>query len=92
MVDTCAGVRLRERVVIVTDEMAEMPGAHVTIHDVATVPLGEGWALDGGWFQIDASEGGDPIAVGSFLLLCKQGEDGSWKMHWEVSNIQPLTG
>ena len=64
----------------------------LTIHDVATVPLGEGWALDGGWFQIDASEGGDPIAVGSFLLLCKQGEDGSWKMHWEVSNIQPLTG
>jgi ketosteroid isomerase-like protein len=69
---------------------AENPGVHVTLHDVATIPLAEGWALDGGWFQLDASEGGDPIAAGSYLLLCKQDEDGSWKIHWEVSNMQPL--
>ncbi len=70
--------------------LAESPGAHLTIHDVATIPLGEGWALDGGWFQLDASEGGDPLAAGAFLLLCKQVEDGSWQIHWEVSNMQPL--
>ena len=66
------------------------PEGHFTIHDVATIPLAEGWALDGGWFQLDASEGGDPVAVGAYLLLCKQMEDGSWKIQWEVSNMQPL--
>ncbi len=81
----------REAVTAYLEEfLAESPGAHLTIHDVATIPLAEGWALDGGWFQVDASEGGDPLAVGSFLLLCKQAEDGSWQIHWEVGNMQPL--
>ncbi len=68
------------------------PGVQVTIHDVATIELGEGWALDGGWFLLEAADGGDPVAAGSFLLLCEQGEDGSWKIKWDVSNMQPLAG
>lgn len=85
-------VRGRDAVTASIEGLFEaIPGAHVTIHDVATIPLAEGWALDGGWFQIDASEGGAPVLAGSYLLLCKQVEDGSWKIQWEVSNMQPLS-
>ena len=38
-------------------ELAESP-SQLTIHDVGTMELGEGWALDGGWYQMDAPDGG----------------------------------
>ncbi len=69
--------------------MTESP-LEITIHDVATWELGEGWALDGGWYQMDAPDGGDPVWAGTYMILCKQAEDGSWQIHWEVSNGHPL--
>lgn len=63
--------------------------ATITIHDVGTMELAEGWALDGGWYQIDAVDGSGPLQVGSYLNLVQQQEDGSWKIHWGVSNAQP---
>lgn len=71
------------------ESITENP-SQLTIHDVATWELGEGWALDGGWYQMDAPDGGDPMLAGTYLILCKQAEDGSWQIHWAVSNGHPL--
>ena len=70
------------------ESMTESP-LEITIHDVATWELGEGWALDGGWYQMDAPDGGDPMQAGTYLILCKQADDGSWQIHWLVSNGHP---
>jgi len=64
-------------------------GVKITIHDVATLPLGEGWAVDGGWYQVNAPDGGDVVQVGSYLNIMKQQADGSWRIHRSVSNAQP---
>ena len=71
------------------EAMSETPG-ELIIHDVATEEFGDGWALDGGWYQLNAPDGGDPISTGTYLILCKQAADGSWQIHWSVVNGQPL--
>ena len=40
-------------------------GAIVTIHDVMTQPLADGWAVDAGWYQLNASDAGDPVRYGN---------------------------
>jgi uncharacterized protein (TIGR02246 family) len=63
----------------------------VEMHDVATIPMGEGWAVDGGWYRINATtEAGATVTEGVFLTLCQQQPDGSWKVHWGVSNGRTL--
>jgi len=64
-------------------------GAHLTIHDVGTLPMGEGWAADGGWYQLNAPGGGDEVQRGSYLNILRQQADGSWKIHRMLSNAQP---
>lgn len=64
-------------------------GAQLTIHDVGTLPMGEGWAADGGWYQLDAPGGGDAVQRGSYLNILRQQADGSWKIHRMLSNAQP---
>ncbi|HKJ02522.1 MAG TPA: DUF4440 domain-containing protein [Longimicrobiales bacterium] len=64
-------------------------GAKLTIHDVATMPLGDGWAADGGWYQVDAADGSGPVQMGAYLNVMKQQADGSWKVHRSVTNAQP---
>jgi uncharacterized protein (TIGR02246 family) len=63
-------------------------GAKLTIHDVATMPLGEGWAADGGWYQLDGPDG-TPVQTGAYMTILKQQEDGSWKIHRSLTNGQP---
>jgi uncharacterized protein (TIGR02246 family) len=64
-------------------------GTIVTIHDVATQPLGDGWAADVGWYQLNAGDGGDPVRYGNYMNLLRQQEDGTWKIHWMVTNGWP---
>jgi uncharacterized protein (TIGR02246 family) len=64
-------------------------GAIVTIHDVMTQPLGDGWAVDAGWYQLNASDAGDPVRYGNYMNLVQQQEDGTWKIHWMVTNGWP---
>ena len=80
----------REAVAANYAEFMAETSSELTIHDVATQELGEGWALDGGWYQLDAPDGDGPISAGAYLLLCKQAEDGSWQIHWSVVNGQPM--
>ena len=60
------------------------------LHNVGTLDLGEGWAVDGGWYMLTATPETGPISqTGTYLSLVRQAEDGSWKFHWSVTNGQP---
>jgi len=62
----------------------------ITIHDVGTTDLAEGWKLDGGWYDVAASTNeGTTSQIGGYMILCRQMDDGSWKIQWAVSNGQP---
>lgn len=65
----------------------------IEIHDVGTVDLGNGWAIDGGWYVMTApGEGGATMAQnGAYLNLLQRQTDGTWKIHWGVSNGNPAT-
>jgi ketosteroid isomerase-like protein len=71
-------------------ERLAMGSPQLAIHDVGTWDLGDGWAIDGGWYEINAtSEEGDVTQIGNYMLLCQQQEDGSWAIQWAVSNGLP---
>ena len=70
---------------------AERSGAlterQIEIHDVGTLDLGGGWMLDGGWYTATATSADGPMAqTGTFMHLLRQQPDGTWKIHWAVSN------
>jgi uncharacterized protein (TIGR02246 family) len=67
-------------------------GAELAIHDVGTMELGGGWALDGGWYEFTAADGGAQMQVGAYLNVMRQDADGSWKIHWGLTNSQPGSG
>ncbi len=74
-----------------TERMAAAP-TKLTIHDLATTDYGNGWALDAGWYQMDPADGGDPLQVGGYVSLARQADDGSWRLHWAVTNGWPPPG
>lgn len=59
----------------------------VDIHDIFTMELGEGWAVDAGWYAITDGEGAE-LQHGNYINLLQQ-VDGEWKIHWMVSNAAP---
>lgn len=60
------------------------------IHDVGTWPMEEGWAVDAGWYKLTFdTESGQMVQVGNYVNLCRQDADGSWKIHWGISNGVP---
>jgi uncharacterized protein (TIGR02246 family) len=62
----------------------------ITIHDVGTEVLPEGWAFDGGWWVITATAPEGPrTRIGGYVLLARQQADGSWRIHWFASNAGP---
>jgi len=64
---------------------ASMP--EIEIHDVGTVDVGDGWALDAGWYVLNVTTPEGPASQrGAYLSLARQQPDGSWKMHWAVTN------
>lgn len=69
--------------------LMEQNPSQIDINDLATMDLGNGWALDGGWYQMSPQGGGDPTQFGGYFQLVRQAEDGSWQIHWSVSNYWP---
>jgi uncharacterized protein (TIGR02246 family) len=59
----------------------------VDIHDVYTMELEGGYAVDAGWYTISGSDG-TVLQEGAYLNLLQQ-VDGEWKIHWMVSNGNP---
>jgi ketosteroid isomerase-like protein len=62
----------------------------LTIHDVGTIDLADGWKLDGGWYEIVATPPEGRITrSGAYMMLVRRLDDGTWKIQWAVSNGQP---
>lgn len=59
----------------------------IDIHDVYTMDFGDGWAVDAGWYAITTTGGAGQ--TGNYISLAQQQPDGTWKMHWMVSNGRP---
>ena len=59
----------------------------IDIHGVGSWDLGDGWVLDGGWFEIRGATEGD--YVGSYWNLTRGTGDGQRQVHWLVSNGRP---
>ena len=75
-----------------TERSTPLTGRQIEIHDVGTLDLGGGWALDGGWFTVTATTSdGRMTQEGTYMHLLRQQPDGTWKIHWAVSNghMQP---
>ena len=73
--------------------MAEATSRKIEIHDVGTQDFGNGWALDGGWYVLTSTAPaptGNTVQSGTYFNLLRQQPDGSWQIHWAVSNGQPM--
>jgi len=73
-------------------ELMETTPSHIGINDLMTVDLGDGWALDGGWFEQSEGDGDDPFQIGGYLNLLERADDGSWQIHWAIANAWPASG
>lgn len=58
-------------------------GNQITIHDVNTEDLGDGYYLDMGWYEIDP---GDAPSWGTYMVLAHRADDGTGKIVWAASN------
>ena len=72
------GAMLQERI--------DASSPQLTIHPVGEVDIGDGYMVGGGWYVLtsDASD-----STGSYMVLARQGDDGSYKFQWAVSNGRP---
>ena len=62
-------------------------GSQVDIHGVATMDLGDGWAADGGWYEIMVD--GAVVQRGFYLNIGRENDAGEWKTHWGLTNATP---
>ena len=84
-------LRGRQAIAAALQERMTARPSHVTFHNVGTIPLGEEWAFDGGWYQLTPPDGGAPLGTGSYLHLVRRQADGTWKIHWGVANSYPAS-
>lgn len=57
-------------------------GNQLTIHDVMTEDLGDGYYLDIGWYQVE----NEMPTWGTYMVLAHRAEDGTGKIVWAASN------
>ena len=60
----------------------------LVIHPVGAEDLGEGWAIEGGWFEINTAGG---MVNGTYMVLGRQQDDGAYRIHWSLANGHPAT-
>ncbi|MFQ5529990.1 MAG: YybH family protein [Gemmatimonadota bacterium] len=70
----------------IAERLAEVVAGTIDIHPKATLPMGDGYAAIGGWYQVDTDEGS---TTGTYLSLVRATDDGSHQLHWGVSNGRP---
>jgi ketosteroid isomerase-like protein len=64
----------------------------IVIHDVYTMDLGSGYAVDFGWYEMTINAEGQTMErAGAYIVLNHQQPDGTYKIQWHVSNGQPVT-
>jgi uncharacterized protein (TIGR02246 family) len=67
--------------------MAERIGGTLDIHSKNTIPMGDGWSVNGGWWEVKDVEA--PYG-GTYLGLVWTGEDGASVFQWGISNSMQL--
>lgn len=82
----------RDAISSVLQERAAEMATEIDVHSVGTMDLGDGWAIDGGWYELTAAEGGALVQRGMYMNLVRRMDDGTMKVHWMVSNGQPMGG
>ncbi len=87
-----APVEGRSAVAAALQERAAEMATEIDIHSVGTMDLGDGWAIDGGWYELTAAEGGALVQRGMYMNLVRRMDDGSMQVQWSVSNGQPMGG
>ncbi|MGI9627986.1 MAG: YybH family protein [Longimicrobiales bacterium] len=68
------------------EQMAE-GSPQLDIRGVTTELMGDGMALDRGWYEITVN--GERAQFGTYTLLAQQDEAGDYKIKWAVSNGSP---
>lgn len=66
----------------------EAGATNLMIHPVGAEDLGEGWAIEGGWFEITSAVG--PVR-GTYMVFGRQQADGEYRIHWSLANGHPAT-
>ena len=82
----------RDAVSATLTNLMETNPSQIQINDIMTNDLGDGWSIDGGWYALSPPTGGDPVQIGGYLNLLKQADDGSWQVHWSITNAWPADG
>lgn len=67
--------------------LAERVNGTLDIHAKGTMDFGDGWVVNGGWYEIMGDDGHN---AGSYLLLAQATEDGGHQIHWLLSNGRPV--
>lgn len=73
------------------ESMEELPST-LDVHGVDTVELAEGFALDGGWYEIFPADDDERVQWGMYMTLVERVDDGEWKIRWAVTNGRPADG
>ena len=69
-----------------TESMA-MGSPQLTIHQVGSWDLSDGWFLGGGWYEVTATtDDGETVRAGNWMNVVRPDEDGSQKIHWAIAN------
>lgn len=71
------------------EEIAE-GSPQLDIRHAETRTLEEGWAAGRGRFTVEVTADGEQITrEGGYVALYRRAEDGSWKIHWLLTNMEP---
>lgn len=72
-------------------EQAMVQGSpQLEVHNAGTWDLGDGWYIDGGWYEVTASTpDGERARSGTYVTLASIAEDGTATIHWMVTNGWP---
>ena len=63
----------------------------LTFLDGATDMIGDGVAVNRGTFSVESTVDGQTMTrSGTYLLVARQEDDGTWKIQWGLSNLEPM--
>lgn len=85
-----APVEGRAAIATALGELMAEGSPQLDIRHAETRALEEGWVAGRGAFTLTATaEEGETSRDGHYLALYRQAEDGSWKIHWVLTNLEP---
>ena len=60
---------------------------NLTVHDIFTEDLGDGWYVDIGWYEVTSpTPDGDATTVGTYLTIVETDAEGARKIRWSATN------